>query len=225
MLLMPRYSFDFSAKRRHASGFSLVEVLVVLAIIAILTAAAVPAISSTMRAYQLETTSQTVVNQLSLARQNALSINQCVEVRFYYLPDYNQPVSATPAVYRAMQCFSQGAPNASGTSVLTPLTKPCFFPAPIIVSMAISPNPVSPLLSTSPATPATTDLSLPVYGSNYRYSSFQFKPNGSAGSLSSTSNSMTLVIQNDALGSTGLPKNYVTLQVDPLVGTVRAFRP
>jgi uncharacterized protein (TIGR02596 family) len=213
--------------RARRRGFSLVELLVVLAIIAIVSALAVPAIGSALRSYKLDTTGQVVVNQLNLARQTALSRGHAVQVRFYQLPDYNAVTTGAPSVYRGMQTFVEGDP-IQGTPVTvatTAMIKPILFPAPVVISTATGTGPVSPLL---PATPNSADPlnPLPVYQANYKYAVFHFKPDGST-DISGTGNvnSITLVIENDKIATGGLPANFETIAIDPLNGAVRSFRP
>ena len=212
----------------HLRAFTLVEMLVVLAIIAIVTSLAVPMITSVMRTYQLDSAGQVVVNQLNLARQTALSRGHAVEIRLYLLPDYNTAASGTPTVYRAMQSFIELDPAQSGTTEsysTSPLVKPIFFQAPVIISAVTSPNAVSPLLPTT-ANANTADPSnpLPVYGSNYKYAMFHFKADGST-DLTSGLNSLSLVLETDKATSTGLPANFQTVTIDPLNGAIRSFRP
>jgi uncharacterized protein (TIGR02596 family) len=211
-------------------AFTLIEMLVVMAIVVILGALAIPLVQGTSRAYQLDATGQLMINQLALARQNALTSNHMVEVRFYQLPDYNQSSTGPISVYRGMQCFEEGDPTVSGSvtlTALTPLSKPAFFPAPVVLSTI---NNVSPLLSPAPAPPSSTDPMLPNYQANYKYSSFHFKPDGSTDLTNNPTtglplNSVTLVLENDKAVTGSLPNNYETLQVDPAIGTVRRFLP
>ena len=205
-----------------ARAFSLVELLVVLAITAIIAALAIPQISGTMQAYQLTSTGQTAINYVVLARQSALSGSHAVQVRFYYLPeiDASSPSSAPLAVYRGMQCFTENNPSTSGGTV-TALTKPFFFAPPVIISNSAT---VSPLTTTTLQTPLATDPLLPGYQLNYKYLVFRFRPDGST-DLQPGSNSITLVLENQPVAANGLPKNFQTLQIDPTMGSVRGFRP
>ncbi len=207
-------------------GFSLMELLVVLAVISILAVLIAPAIRGTLSSYQLDSTGQTVINQLNLARQTALSRGHAVQVRFYLLPAYNSSISGTPVVYRGMQSFIESDPIQGGTSVsvtATPITKPIFFPTPVIISSVTTPAPVSPLL---PATPADADVTnpLPLYNTNYKVATFHFKSDGST-DLTSTTNSLSLVLQYEKAGPNGLPANFQTTSINPLNGAVRSFRP
>jgi uncharacterized protein (TIGR02596 family) len=212
-----------SSKSTFSPGFSLLELLVVLTVTAILIGLAVPGISSMNRGYQLSATGDLLVAQLNLARQAALSNGHLVQVRLYHLPDYNSAPSASRTTFRGIQCFLEGDPIASGTPPLTPLTKPVFFAAPVIISTVTSPI-LSPLLSSTMYTATTTDPTLPLYGSSYDYCSFHFRPNGTT-DLGTSANSVTLVMENDKSAATGLPNNYRTVQIDPAVGTSRSFAP
>jgi uncharacterized protein (TIGR02596 family) len=219
---------NYRRSRASLNSFSLLELLVVLAIISILAALAIPALFGTMRAYQLNATGQTVINTLVLARQKALSGSHAVQVRFYLLPDYNSaPATAPLATYRAMQCLIEGDPtnNASGTVFVptTALTKAIFFPAPVIVMMSTT---QSPLLSLSGQSGLPNDSSnpLPTYGANYNYTYFRFKADGTT-DLTSGINSVTLMLENDKIIANGLPNNYETIQIDPMIGSVVSFRP
>jgi len=209
--------------RRHSPGFSLIELLVVLAIAGILATLAVPTITSMTRSYQLNATSDLIINQLALARQAALSNSRLVQVRFYHLPDYGQDPAGNKTVYRAIQSFTEGDPPATGSPVLTAVTKPIFFPATVVLSTSTSPH-LSPLLPASPTVAGSSDPNLPLYGNNYDYVSFHFKPDGST-DLTAGVNSVTLIMENDPSASAGLPNNYRTIQIDPAIGTARRFSP
>ena len=209
--------------RHHSPSFSLIELLVVLAIAGILATLAIPSITGMTRSYQLNATSDLVINQLALARQAALSNSRLVQVRLYYLPDYGQDPAGTRTVYRAIQSFTEGDPPPTGTPALTAVTKTIFFPAPVVLSTSASPN-LSPLLPATPWAPVSSDPNLPVYGNNYGYAYFHFKPDGST-DLGTGTNSMTLIMENDSSASAGLPHNYRTIQIDPAIGTARRFSP
>jgi len=96
-----------TAGRKVLGGFSLIELMTVLVIIAILSAFAIPTISVVMAGTQMTTSSQMLGDQISLARQTALSSNHNVEVRFYQFADPNMPGETTPSTgkYRAIQAF------------------------------------------------------------------------------------------------------------------------
>ncbi len=198
---------------RRRWGFTLVELLCVLAIIAVLAALAAPAISHTLRATNLTSTGQAVVDEFNLARQTAVSKNTMVEVRLYKVPGDDAPSSSSPTTYRGMQSFLVGGESA------IPLGRPTMFPAPVLMSSGSS---ESSFLASTNHTEQSSALKLPGYGTNYLYRAFRFAPSGSA-DLQGSENFLTLVLQHDKPLDQGA--NFFTVQVNPINGSVRFFRP
>jgi len=209
---------------RGRAAFSLIEVLVVLSIIGVLTVLLIPASNSVLRTYKLSSASQTLVGQLTMARQLAVTRGHAVQVRLYYLPDYNQDAaSGTPAVFRGMQCFTEGEAVSSGAGYDTPLTavtKPVFFNDPVVL---LDDNSKSTLLSLAKSAP-TADRKLPNYQTNYKYVSFRFKPDGQT-DLLDTQTGLTLMLKGDALDANGIPANFRSIEIDIHSGSVRSYSP
>jgi type IV fimbrial biogenesis protein FimT len=67
---------------RRESGFSLIEVLVVMGLVAILAGITVPTIAASMTRYVLISASQQVASTIRSARVKAVSRNEIVRVRF-----------------------------------------------------------------------------------------------------------------------------------------------
>jgi uncharacterized protein (TIGR02596 family) len=212
---------------KFRAAFSLVELLVVITIIGIIAGFAVPAVTGVIRGSALTQASQMITEQFSLARQLALSKNRAMEVRLYQFADPEVPdeVIATPATwqYRGFQVFEIVESGAA-----TPLDKPQRFPDSVVMSAR---DTFSTLISGSgrtAQTPGNKDPDLPRgVGKNYRYVSFRFLQDGSTNlpATGTTGWFVTLHTVRDRPSGTVPPANFFTLQLDPVSGSSRAFRP
>ena len=208
-------------KYRHAPrsgwGFSLIELLVVVAVIGLMAVLIVPAVSGISRSYQINAAGHAVLNTLMQARQTAMTRGYPVQVRFYKLPDYWEAKSAPPSVYRAMQIFLEGNPVVSGgtaTVPVTALTKPIFFSSPVKIL------PEASSILTLPVSTAPQEV-LSGFARNYQFVSFRFRPNGQA-DLPPTASGLTLVLETDIQGGT-LPPNFRAIEID--AGAIRDYAP
>ena len=191
------------------------ELLVVMSILALLIGLSAPAVTSSLRASSLSGAGEILVDHLNHARQTALSRNVPVEVRLYKLPGHGQTATASPTAYRAVQSFLLDEDAA------IPLTKPQYFTQPVLCSSdpaesSLLDNTLLPEKSPGPAD------AIPIYGTNYAYRSFYFKPGGTT-SLPHADAFLTLVLENDKSLSEGA--NFFTVQIDSATGRPRTFRP
>jgi len=216
--------------RVMARGFTLVEMLVVMGIMAVMVAIAVPVLSSLSGAYSLDSAGQGVSAQFTLARQTALASSHPVEVCFFQIADYNSSVTT---VYRAMQCFEEG-----DNSTIIPISKAYFFPATVkIITGQANGTDASSLLDSTkylgvylvPSGDANHALPPPYGMSTYSYirirSNGQIDQSGGTGTTTWINGTVTLAMETAPLTSTGLPSNYVTIQINSITGTTRFFRP
>lgn len=221
-LLFPKLSLTTDA-------FTLVELLTVLGIIVIVAAFAMPAMNTVLKGSQLTQGAQMVSDQLSLARQTALSTNRSVEVRYYQYGDPQTPgeQAGNPASgkYRALQLF-----QVQDTGAVTPLGKLQSLPPSIIMDSGTT---LSTLLGPSQAkTPVSwtaTDpqTSLPRVGTNYNCCYVRFLPNGSTNLPPNTGNPWFLTLHDMTYGDhlSSPPPNFFTIQLDPTNGHIKTFRP
>ena len=76
---------------RHLSAFSLIELLIVIAIITVMASLMGPTLNSALRGTALTQATDKVIGVLSFAHQTALTKAQTVEVRFYSYVDPETP--------------------------------------------------------------------------------------------------------------------------------------
>ena len=207
------------------SAFSLVELLVVMAIIGLLATFLAPAVSPILRGSRLTQAGDQVVAVLSLARQTALTTSHSVEVRFYQYGDPEVPgesaSSPTTGKYRAIQAFEY---KDDGTA--TPVGKMAKLPLSIIIDAGAT---LSTLLKSTQAktwTAADKQPTLPIVGASYNCCAFRFLADGST-NLSTTGTLWFLTLHNlidgDIMPSP--PSNYTTIKIDPMNGSLKTYRP
>jgi len=73
---------SLSLLSRHDLGFTLIEILFMLAVAAMLAGTAIPGISGAMRRFPLTTAIETVATQVRAARYQAVATNRTLRVRF-----------------------------------------------------------------------------------------------------------------------------------------------
>ncbi len=192
--------------RTVSRAFSLVELLVVMAVIVVLMAVAVPALNSVLAGSGVSRAGQMISDAFVLARQEAVSKNRDVYVRFFKFKD---GADTTPR-WRAVQVWSK-EPTPNGKA----LGKLMKFPEAIYISPGST---LSPLLSDATET-GTNDLG--TYGSA-EYASFRFRATGQLDGSMKNSNWITVQSATDTASP---PQNYYTLQINPITGKVLTYRP
>jgi uncharacterized protein (TIGR02596 family) len=184
-----------------------------------------------MRGSDLTQGAQMVNDQLSLAKQRAVSRNRMVEVRFYRYADPEIPgeSASDPSTghFRALQLF-EFTPDPNGSSgIAEPLDKVRALPGSMILA---SGSTLSTLLN-QPKRPSKKASSLtirhpiPRVGEAYEYVAFRF---GTDGSTDLTKTDRWFLTVHDAASGddrTEPPPNFATIQVDPANGNLRIFRP
>lgn len=207
--MMLRSSFPMQRPER-SDGFSLIELLVVVAIIAILSALAVPAVTSQSEALRTTQAAETVVAQLNLARREATTRNRPVEVRFCR-------VESNPRTDAVWLLESRD----DGTFV--PLGRPAKLPQAVLASESQTLNSLLILPEvTSPTNP------MPGHGTAYSYRAFSYLGDGSTTLFQTNQPAdgwfVTILSERHATNSTA-PPNFATFAIEPLTGAIRAYRP
>ena len=195
---------------KKSPAFSLIELLVVISIIGILSAAAIGGLSNVARSTNLTSAAQRLGDQFALARQTAVARNLPVEVRIYDLPDYDL---TTGNLMRGIQLYLSDG---------TPVSRPLLFPQRVIISTNTTASPMFGAMDSG-----TTAFSS--FGSR-SYKSFTIRPNATlsvtnANSLTDTNCFLTLHHENDAKPDGIKPANFATVQINPVTSKVTILRP
>ena len=195
---------------KKTPAFSLIELLVVISIIGILSAAAIGGLSNVARSTNLTSAAQRLGDQFALARQTAVARNLPVEVRIYDLPDYDL---TTGNLMRGIQLYLSDG---------TPVSRPLLFPQRVIISTNTTASPMISFMDS-----VTTNFSS--FG-NRSYKSFTIRPNATlsvtnANSLTDTNCFLTVHHANDAKPDGIKPANFATVQINPVTSKVTILRP
>jgi uncharacterized protein (TIGR02596 family) len=207
------------SSRRIPGGFSLVELLVVIAILGIVLALGVPAVGQLMRASGMTNAGDQLLAALSLARQNALSRNRTVEVRFYKYTDAADPQGGR---FHAVQSFAL-EPGTNGIAT-NAISRKITLPPTSYISTAPS---LSSLLdpATCPrSTGAALGQPLSPCGLNYEAAIFRIYPDGSTSITNSQPVFVTVVPANIPDEAATPPPNYATVILQPTTGKVQLHR-
>lgn len=228
---------SLTSLRKRPGGFSLIELLVVVVIIALISIFAVPAAGRLLQGSSMTRATNLLNDELARARQHALTRNRAVEVRFYAFVDPERPVAAGStdpsdlAQFRGLQYFEIPEQTIGGKSVPLPVGKPILIPESIILSSNAT---LSSLLSgtQNQASAANFDVELPRgVGLNYKFLAFRYLPDGATNLSASTVWFLTIHrLEDMKSGKMGAafdqpPPNFVTMILNPVSGAVKALRP
>lgn len=191
--------------RRSSLGFSLIELLLVMTIMALIMGLLIPSISALLTANNLTRAGQTVVDQVSLARQYASSQSSAVEVRLIRLPDRSADGFHALQVWGAM---------TDGTTV--PMDRLQRLPEGMAIATAQDKSPFFKLLTNAAAMPSNGAAG------GATYVSFRIRPGGTVVPQSTNKVELCLSIVPERQTNSA---NFVTLQINPDTATVAAFRP
>lgn len=201
-------------------GFTLLELLMVIAILALAMALIVPAIEPLFRSSGLSQAADQVTSTLSLARQTAIVRNRPVEVRLYRYADAGEQ---PPGRFHGLQAFViESNPDIK---IATALGRKQTLPATVCISAA---EELSSLMNPSLASQVSgNDLMqrIPTIDLNYTAVCFRFLPDGSTNLPSTSKAFLTLVSSAVPDTSTTPPPNFATLLIQPSNGKVKLLRP
>jgi uncharacterized protein (TIGR02596 family) len=194
-------------------AFTLLELLLVMAIMVLIMSLVVPAVTSILKGNQITQGTQTVLDQLAMAKQFAVSKNRVVEVRFYQFVDPSAGGSASR--FRAVQNYEL---QDDGSAVA--LDKMQKLPNGVILDSNAT-------LSTLLAAPKNGTGTLPGIAGTYKVCTVRLRPDGSTDLGSSAQKNWFATLHDDNKGDNlgSLPSNFAVIQIDPWTAQARVFRP
>jgi len=204
-------------------GFTLVELLVVLAVISIVSTLAVMAFRGVNSALNLSGATQQVSAELTNARQTALTLDETVQVRFYQFPDSTG--SSATQEFQAMQTFE------TRDNPPQPIDKIVYLPSNIMISSSGTYSPPLNPANVTATTPVATDpaINLNGIGRNYTYVAVAFKSNGTIDTSAYTGSWYTgswfITLFEKKYATATQLVNYTTVSMDPQDGRLRIFQP
>jgi uncharacterized protein (TIGR02596 family) len=208
-------------------GFTLIEMMVVVAMIALITAAVAPMVFNTLVSTRLTSAGETLAGQLSLAQQIAVSRNQTVEVRFYQYVDPESPGSK-PA-YRALAIMQASSADGATNQLNKQLTDTYYLPSGIAVSDSAA---MSPILASGRVQSEADKEKIIRRASDARYKAFLVRADGSTnleqlmrGDYRPNQCYFTLGEDRVLQDSSTVPKNFYAVQIDPSTGRTSTYRP
>ena len=206
------------ASRSMTSAFSVLELLIVMAIIVILMAVIAPRAGDIMKGNTITGAGDQVVALLNNARNAAVSQNQPVEVRIYKFRDPTLVGSATN--YQALQPFVE---SSTSSVTWTPLQKMLPLPQGAYID---SGGTLSPLIASNAlGVVSTPSFSIPRVATNYSYVCFHFRADGTTDLNPNQKWFMTIKSSLLPDNAVSLPPNYTMIQILPFGGDVKVYRP
>ena len=221
--------------RPRRSAFTLIELLVVISIIAVLLALGAPSVLNSIRASRLTGAGEKLLGSLSEAQQNAFTLNQPIEVRFY---KFQGTFKDDDQHFRGYQFFRVSTASQAtdgkrpGDEILKKFGPYYRLPENVMIS---SDPALSPILDGE----GTKDEEQNAGVADATYMAIRFLTDGTCRrvggqgtaiatlSFQDLPNSYLTVVEDDGKKYTGTepPKNFYTVQTDPFTGKSRAYRP
>lgn len=202
-------------RRSHAAGFSLVELVIVIAIMVMLIAVATPYTLGALQSANITSAGDTLMQKLAMAQQRALTENRPVGLDFYYYTDDDikgchaiQMVSYNPATNQA-----------------SPLEPPVYWNK---LSVVLVEGALSPMFSIN-QTPVSTGQAKvnPFQSLGATYYRVIFYPNGSTSLRVPLRTAYVTLISTKHYKAdlSTPPSDYYTVQIDPVTGRGHSYRP
>lgn len=215
-----------SPGRRGA--FTLIELLVVLALMVIVIGMTLSSLQGMLGSSRLAQAGETVIGALSVARQEAISRNRDVEVRFITCKPFDNLHNQEDL--RAIHVLTRN--DESGWRSVT---KPLVFANGIVGWREAGSSPLMKLPAVTPvASGSDADPMIGALQHNYTYRAFTFRADGSTDlamraefqdEVDGQGGIFLTIVEELKVGQSTLPPNFVSISIQPRTGAVTAWRP
>lgn len=220
--------------RQRPRGFTLVEVLVVLALIGMLLFMTVPGLKDVFKGSKLTSTADQFSNDLSLARQAAIKENTPVEVRFYKFHDVNAKNEERFAAYQFYSLRQDlNTPSDYTTERIAKpvLEKMRYIPAGVVLLDSVQWSTILTDAKIRKDTELVRGLVPGEKETQAEYRSFIITPEGETSLDRSGAKHwyLTMVNEQDVQKAQNIeaikPSNFICLQIDPFTSNIRRYQP
>lgn len=210
---------------RRPAAFSLVEIMIVMVIIAVVLALAIPSIEPMMKGSKLTTAADNFRFRLSEARARAIADNRAVQIRLLKFDDRSMP--GEKEYFQAFQAGRfQARKDADGNDTSTFIFEPIGGVVRLPDGIAInSQKTLSSLINDDRIPERSFDLDI---GGNdsVKYRAFTFRPDGSTDLPKRAGDIWFFTLtqfRDEDQGNTS-PDNFITLMVDAYNGLVKLYQ-
>jgi uncharacterized protein (TIGR02596 family) len=212
-------------------AFTLVEILIVLAIIAMLLFFTVPGLKDVLRGSKLVTAADQLASDIGIARQTAIKEGTPVEVRFY---KYRNPDAKNQERFSAYQCFRlrqdlNSPSDYTKDRIAVPVfEKVKFIPQGVVLAEVAEWSPILTDEKMHNDRERVRGLIPGEKDTEAQYYSFTINPEGETNFDRTGAKQwyISLVTEKDYYNAPAIkPDNFIVLQIDPFTSNVRRYQP
>ena len=205
-------------KQTDTKGFTLIEVLVVLSIIAVIVAFTIPAMAPALKGSKLKQAANQMEALLAGAHQRAITENRPVEVRFFKFEDPESPGSLP--MFRATQAAQVITNPQDHNDIKYEEEEVLMIPEPFVLAE----KSYSTLVESEALREGATKIPRRELA---EFIAFEFRPDGSTNLATVDESHWTLTVmrESDINKELSPATDFVTLVLDPFNGRVRRLQP